>query len=372
MLKIGMVTSCYHPVVNGVVRMIELYREQLEQLGHKVTVFSFGPSSPQDDNQIVRLGGIPLGKTGYHWRPYFPASAIQQLNQVDVIHCHHLFLGPEMLPSRVQPPIVYTNHTRYNLYAENYLPIPIPTVRKWVAEQSIRRIWAKNTAGCTAVIAPSEHVADVMQEYGVIAPIEVIHNGINLSSFKPIHQTSNRSQKMGVFVGRLSPEKEISNLIDGMIGACQQSANVQFKLVGNGPLRAHSQRQIDTAGMTKRIELYGWAAQEEIPNILAKADFQVTMSISEVHPLAIIEGMAAGLPGVVLAEGAMAECVGDSAIKADGRDAWISGVLELADSADLRASLRAKAIVQASNYNIDQTVKKTVALYQKIIDKNYP
>ncbi|MEM9777415.1 MAG: glycosyltransferase [Chloroflexota bacterium] len=367
MLKIGMVTSCYHPVVNGVVRMIELYREQLERLGHHVTIFSFGPQSSQDDECIVRLGGIPLGKTGYHWRPNFPSRAIQQLNQMDVIHCHHLFLGPEMLPGRVTPPVVYTNHTRYNLYTENYLPIPIPAVRKWAADKAIRRVWPNNTGECAAVIAPSEHVADVMQEFGVTAPIEVIHNGIDLSSFKPTHQTSKHSKKMGIFVGRLSPEKEIPNLIKGMIAVCQRSTNVQFKLVGDGPLRAQSQQQIEAAGMADQIDLHGWAARSDIPQLLARADFQVTMSVSEVHPLAIIEGMAAGLPGVVLAEGAMVECVGDSAIKADGRDAWVDGVLKLANSAELRANLGRAAITQASKYDIAQTIKKTVTLYTKVI-----
>lgn len=370
MLNIGMVTSCFYPVVNGVVRMIELYREQLEQLGHDVTIFSFGPPSAQDDEHIVRLGGIPLGKTGYHWRPNFPASAIQQLNQMDVIHCHHLFLGPEMLPGRVTPPIVYTNHTRYNLYAEDYLPIPIPAVRKWAADKSIRRVWPKNTAGCAAVIAPSDHTAEVMRAYGVTAPIQVIHNGIDLSSFQPKAKPSTHNGvkgTMGIFVGRLSPEKEIPNLIDGMIKACQKSPDIRFKLVGDGPLHAQSQRQIKAAGMVNRINLHGWAAREEVPDMLAQADFQVTMSVSEVHPLAVIEGMAAGLPGVVLAEGAMAECVGDSAIKANSRDSWVDGVVKLTNSAELRTQLSAEAISQASKYDIAQTVKKTVALYQKLI-----
>ncbi|MEM8858749.1 MAG: glycosyltransferase [Chloroflexota bacterium] len=367
MLKIGMVTSCYHPVVNGVVRMIELYREQLQQLGHEVTIFSFGPPSAQDDKKVVRLGGLPLGSTGYHWRPNFPKSSLEQLNQMDVIHCHHLFLGPEMLPGRVTPPIIYTNHTRYNLYAEDYLPIPIPALRNWLADKSIRRIWPKNTAGCAAVIAPSEHVAEVMQAYGVSAPIEVIHNGIDLSSFTPATKPANKEQFMGIFVGRLSPEKEIPNLIDGMIAACHRSKAICFKLVGDGPLRDKSQRQITAAGLEDQINLHGWATREQIPAMLSEADFQVTMSVSEVHPLAIIEGMAAGLPSVVLAEGAMAECVGDSAIKAKNLNDWVEGVLQLVVSAELRDELGKKAVKQAQAYNIDHTVKKTIVLYQHVI-----
>ena len=45
-MRIGMVTAVYKPVINGVTRMISLYKERLEDLGHEVTIFTLGDPDP--------------------------------------------------------------------------------------------------------------------------------------------------------------------------------------------------------------------------------------------------------------------------------------------------------------------------------------
>ncbi|MFK7805613.1 MAG: glycosyltransferase, partial [Anaerolineae bacterium] len=116
-----------------------------------------------------------------------------------------------------------------------------------------------------------------------------------------------------------------------------------------------------------QIILEGWIPKEDVPAILAQADFQITMSVSEVHPLAIIEGMAAALPAVVLADPAMAECVGNGALLAKTPAEWIEAVDKLSNSAELRRSLGVKAQQQAQKYDIKQTIERTIELYQSLI-----
>ena len=41
-MKIGLVTACYKPVVNGVTQMVSLYNQYLTKLGHDVTIFTLG------------------------------------------------------------------------------------------------------------------------------------------------------------------------------------------------------------------------------------------------------------------------------------------------------------------------------------------
>ncbi len=371
MLKIGMVTSCYHPVINGVVRMVEHYTKQLRQLGHEVTIFTFGPPAESDDGSIIRMAGFPLGNTGYYYRPNFSKTALIKLNQMDVVHCHHLFLGPEKLAGKIRPPVVYTNHTSYHLYSQLYLPIPIPFMRDAIGNRMIRRAWPQNTANCDVVIAPSHNIKTVMEEFGVTAPIEVIYNGIELNKFASSTTiTPEKKRYTAVYVGRLSPEKNVLPLIDGLIKVCNRLPEAKFKLVGHGPQYAECRAKIDGSRCADQIELAGWIPAEEIPAILQSADFQITMSTSEVHPLAVIEGMAAGLPAVVLKEEAMEECVGDGAIVADDLEAWVNGVCQMANSADLKNEIGAKALARAQTYNIKQTIQQTIDLYERVIQQS--
>ena len=61
-MHIGMVTACYKPVINGVTRMVALYKHHLEALGHEVTIFTLGEPDPAGDEPgVVRSPAVSLG-----------------------------------------------------------------------------------------------------------------------------------------------------------------------------------------------------------------------------------------------------------------------------------------------------------------------
>ena len=106
-MKIGMVTACYKPVINGVTRMVALYKEALEELGHEVTVFTLGEPDPAgEDANVVRSPAIPLGKTGYYATFGYNREARERLREMDIIHCHHLLMSVEMAHRYGQCPVV--------------------------------------------------------------------------------------------------------------------------------------------------------------------------------------------------------------------------------------------------------------------------
>jgi glycosyltransferase involved in cell wall biosynthesis len=206
-----------------------------------------------------------------------------------------------------------------------------------------------------------------MRHFGVAVPIHVIRNGIKLAKFAP--QRSDGAVT-GIYVGRLAAEKNIPLMLDALVQICNHDKNIQFQLVGHGPLYAACQQKIAKNGLDKQIHLEGWVRKEQVPELLARADFQISMSVSEVHPLGIIEGMAAQLPAVVLADPAMVECVGDGALVAENRADWIQAVQTLSRSAELRRSLGAQARQQAEKYSIDQTIDQTLKLYHQLIGRS--
>jgi len=59
-MRIGMVSATYDPsVINGAVRMVTLYKQHLEALGHEVTIFTLGDEQEGDRAaRIVRSPGF--------------------------------------------------------------------------------------------------------------------------------------------------------------------------------------------------------------------------------------------------------------------------------------------------------------------------
>ncbi|NJN54271.1 MAG: glycosyltransferase family 4 protein [Anaerolineae bacterium] len=208
-MQIGMVTAVYKPIINGVTRMVELYRHYLEAAGHEVTIFTLGTSDPSDDEHIVRSPGFQVSDRGYYLTPGFSREAQKGMRQMDILHSHHLIMGVEMAHRYGRCPVVYTNHTRYDLYGNAILNLPQPAT-----DAIMRQVWPDFCDYADTVIAPSESVRQIMLEFGVRAPTITIENGVELQAF---HQPANPCSKadFGVpetavlllYLGRLEAEK---------------------------------------------------------------------------------------------------------------------------------------------------------------------
>jgi glycosyltransferase involved in cell wall biosynthesis len=109
----------------------------------------------------------------------------------------------------------------------------------------------------------------------------------------------------GIFVGRLSSEKGL----DQLLAALQLAGDPPFKIIGDGPL------QEDLMAEARRLELQntefvGRIPNEEVQQILPRARFLAMPSIChENAPLAALEAMAAGRPLLVSKMGGLPELV---------------------------------------------------------------
>jgi glycosyltransferase involved in cell wall biosynthesis len=177
-MRIGMVTATYNPtVINGALRMVGLYRRYLEAAGHEVTIFTLGePGMVDDDPHIIRSPGIPLGDYGYYFSIGYTRQAQRLMGQMDILHCHHLIMSVEMAHRYARCPIVYTNHTRYDLYTGSYASIPQPA-----ADAIMRQVWPEFTDLADVVVVPSESVRQVMLDLACVAPRWSLKTGLSWS-----------------------------------------------------------------------------------------------------------------------------------------------------------------------------------------------
>lgn len=370
-MKIGMVTACYKPVVNGVTRMVALYREYLEAAGHEVTIFTLGEPDPAgEEPNVLRSPAIPIGDTGYYFSFRYSKEAQERLRQMDIIHCHHLFMSVEMAHRYGNCPIVYTNHTRYDLYTGTYSPLPQPA-----ADAIMRQLWPEFTDYCDVVITPSPGIRDVMRDFGVRQRIEVIPNGIDLQPFWRPSQPCHRSDfgipaeaTLLVYTGRLTTEKNLQILLSQFALAREILPDLHLLLVGKGALEEKLKKQAHELGIERVVHFTGGVPYEEIANYLAMADAYVTASMSEVHPLSIIEAMAVGLPVAAVSSPGIADtvesgCTGQLTSTPRGLAA---AIVALTLDPERRRQYGQAAREASAQYDIRRTVQQTLDLYKEL------
>lgn len=371
-MRIGMVTAVYKPVINGVTRMISLYKERLEDLGHEVTIFTLGDPDPGgEEANVIRSPAIPVGDYGYQIGVRYTREARDRMRTMDILHCHHLMFGVDLAHRYGQCPIVLTNHTRHDLYTSAYLPLP-----QGAADVLVRQVWPEYTGMADIVIAPSESVRDIMCQFGVSQPIEIIHNGVDLRLFYKPKSPKNKSDlgipataAVAIYTGRLSVEKNLETLLKQFSVAVDIVPDLFLLLVGHGPATEDLAYQARKHGLNDRVHLFGAAAYEDMPDILAAADFYVTASVTEVHPLSVIEAMAAGLPVVASRSPGIIDSVehGVSGYLASEPETGLAAAMvALAVNPDLRLQMGRSALTASKEYDIHHTVTKTVDLYDRL------
>lgn len=370
-MRIGMVTACYKPVINGVTRMVSLYKEHLEAAGHEVTIFTLGEPDPDDEPGVMRSPGLMLGDYGYYITMRYSNEAQALLQEMDIIHCHHLFMSVEMAHRYGRSPIVYTNHTRYDLYTGSYISLPQPA-----ADAIMRQVWPEFTDYADVVVTPSAGVREVMLEFGVRRPIEVIENGVDLRPFhnptQPLSKTDLGVPETAVlvtYVGRLSPEKDVDILLEQFAIAKDVVPNLHLMIMGQGSARPDLERLARQLGVANSVHFTGPVAYAQVSNYLAAADLFATASVTEVHPLTVIEAMASGLPVVAVASPGIVDTVinGESGLLTTRPEGGLAAALVGLASNDARRQQMALAARHTSErYAIHNTVQRTLALYERL------
>ena len=125
-MRIGMMADVYRPHISGVTNHISLTSQALTAAGHDVRIFTLGQESvPDDEPYVVRSPGVSLADTGIYLGYRYTKAARRLLQSMDIVHVHHPFLSGRLALRYARPvnkPVVFTNHSRYDLMAQAYLP----------------------------------------------------------------------------------------------------------------------------------------------------------------------------------------------------------------------------------------------------------
>jgi 1,2-diacylglycerol 3-alpha-glucosyltransferase len=377
-MRIAMLADAYKPYISGVTNCIALNKRQLEKLGHEVFVFTFGRSRvPDDEDNIIRSAGIPLGKTGFYLGLGYSRTARQLLQTMDIFHVHHPFLSGQLALRYSQPrriPVVFTNHTRYDLYARVYIRMIPESMTNLFLRLYLPRFYRT----CDLVIAPSEGARRFVLSLGKGYQVEVVPNGVDLSPFYNVSSPLPRGE-LGfspqdvvlAYVGRLGEEKNVGFLLDVFGRVTQTCDNARLLLVGEGPLRVPLMTLAARKGLADRVVFTGFIPYAQVPRYMTSADAFVTASVSEVHPLTVIEAMAAGLPVLGITSPGVGDTVQEGVtgyLVPAQAEALVEKMILLVTDVERRQAMGAQARQAARAYAIERTTQLMLEHYQRLVD----
>jgi glycosyltransferase involved in cell wall biosynthesis len=222
---------------------------------------------------------------------------------------------------------------------------------------------------------------DVLVKLGVDSPIHVAPNGVDLKPFRRSNQAVDRS-RFGfsdddivlIYVGRLGIEKNLAFLLRAFFGVAQAYSNVKLLLVGSGPDKENLQYQVklaDPDGVL--VHFTGFVPYEELPGYLAASDAFVTASVTEVHPLSVIEAMAAGLPVLGTSSPGIGDTITDgvTGLLAHDNDiaSFTAKMVRLVTCHEARHNMGQRASIEVEQYDIDNTTNLIIQNYQEVIDQ---
>ncbi len=171
-------------------------------------------------------------------------------------------------------------------------------------------------------------------------------------------------------VGRLTAIKNYRLFLDAIAAAARTRPRLLALIAGDGELRDDLATYARQLGIADRVRFLGW--RRDLSTIYGATDVFMLTSRNEGTPVALIEAMASGVPGVSTDVGGVKDVIDSTDVGArvpDGDAAGLAAQLVryLADP-DLRrrSGERARAGV-LDRYGLDRLVRDITALYRDLL-----
>jgi L-malate glycosyltransferase len=313
-MRIGI--TCYPTYGGSGIVATELGLE-LASRGHEVHFISYAnpirldPGTPRIHYHEVEVSTYPL----FQYPPYCLALAsrmaeVAEDDSLDLLHVHYAIphsisalLAKQMMQPRRKLPFITTLHgTDITLVGldRSYFPIT-----KFSIEQS---------DGITSI---SENLRQqTIEVFGVQNEIRVIHNFVNIDTYKPLPGRDNRDRRL-IHISNFRPVKRVLDCIRILAGIRREIPAHLF-MVGDGPERGPAQRLAKELGVDGDVTFMG--KQDHVERLIPQMHVLLLPSEMESFGLAALEAMACGVVPIATRVGGVGELV------TDGVDGFLENV----------------------------------------------
>ena len=301
-LRIAIVTETWPPEINGVALSMMQLCQGLQRLGHKIllvrpvqkeTCVEFHP----EQECLVLSQPIPkYPSVQFGWPQYLKVSKAFEQFAPDVVHIvTEGPLGLTALQAAKSKKIAVSSgfHSAFQDFSRFFdLAFLVKPIQRYLT-------WFHNSTDVTCV--PSQYTEQALRGFGVTCPLVVVGRGVDTVRFSPKHRSQRLRQQWGVdadtrvmlYVGRLSPEKEVDVLIKSFHALqVQQGVNIKFVIVGDGPDRI----RLSKMTTSKDVIFMGSLGGHELATAYASADVFTFASQADTFGNVVLEAIASGLP----------------------------------------------------------------------------
>jgi glycosyltransferase involved in cell wall biosynthesis len=307
-MNIGLFVDAFVPVKNGVVTSVVQLKEYLENLGHQVYVFTASAKNAPKVENVYRFPSFSISKSTEVRLAIVDYQKIYKIAKnlhLDIIHTHSEFslaYAAKRLAKKFKIPIVHTTHTLWEHYQHYVLK---GLFFKWIKIKPIIRSFLKPYR---YLIYPSKKAFTYFSPMThSLSKFRVIPNGIDSSNFmsqslsrdelmnKRIKLGFHTDDKIMIFVGRIGPEKKVLELVSLLIPHLKLDHSLKFIVVGDGGHLEKLKALSSENGLTKQIIFTGFIPWNQVNQYYLISDLFITLSISEVMPMTMIEALLSGL-----------------------------------------------------------------------------
>ena len=113
------------------------------------------------------------------------------------------------------------------------------------------------------------------------------------------------------YIGRLSEEKGILNLVEALPGILRENPRLKIYIIGSGPLNDRIHARLAQTGILENVVFTGWIGHDEIPRYLNELRLLVLPSDTEGLSNIMLEAMACGTPVLSTPVGAIPDFITD-------------------------------------------------------------
>ena len=382
-MKILLTTDLFAPSVNGVVTSVLNLSEVLAKRGHDVRILTLSPielSYFYNDVYFIGSMKIPVYqdiRAAVRIPPDIMKDILAWSPEIVHTQCEFFtFSFAKAIARKSNAPMVHTYHTMYENYAR-YVKL-----NERIGEKAVSRFVQRRLGKVKHIIAPTQKVADSLENYGLTSTIHIVPTGIDLAKYEKMEDPDAilaLKQTIGIpvdspvliSIGRLAQEKNAGELLKNFAKILKRNKDVVMVFVGDGPYRGNLEHLCHSLSISDNVIFTGMIAPSDIALYYQLGTIFVAASQSETQGLTYIEALASGLPVVCRYD----DCVEDVVI--DGKNGftyttdeeYIERIQLILQDNKMLKEMGEQATLQARRYSFSRFGSDVESIYLDCLER---
>lgn len=314
-MNVAIFTEVMTPYVCGISSYVEVLKNGLESLGHRVIIVT---SSMHTEESVFKDGVVrcpakkSFNKYGYECKNINDKYVSKFLNKFkpDVIHIQtdtkigYMALN---IADKLRCPVVFSVHDYFLDRFASDSSVIIWRIKTYFEKQH----FCDMIDNAQVVASSNKRAATFVREAGRNRKVWLIPSAADRSVFDYRNSNEEAVKKMrrklklpqnaivAVFAGDLSVDKNLEFVLGAFSKHLRHNSNIHFLVVGDGTELDHLKALTNRFHLNDRVHFTGMVAHSIMPAIYSSCDIYVCSSDDGLMSMSFVEAMSCGLPVLI-------------------------------------------------------------------------